>query len=94
MIESIAVAAASPPLQPSSDPSASPAPSPASGPSKPAASQPVARLYVQDDGAGGFVYQLVDVITGRTLAEVPRERVGDLKDAPGYTAGALVSTRA
>ncbi len=58
------------------------------------ASQPVARLYVQDNGLGGYVYQLVDVLTGQLLAEVPRERVQELKDVQGYSAGALASAQA
>ena len=55
---------------------------------------PMARLYVQPDGAAGYVYQLVDTATGRLLAEVPRAKSGDLKTLGGYSTGALVSTQA
>ncbi len=59
-----------------------------------AAAQGSTRVYVDQDGSGVFIYRLVDVATGRVLVELPRERAGELKDAPGYTAGALVSTSA
>ena len=52
------------------------------------------RLLVEPDGALGYVYRLVDAVTGRLLAEVPRERADDLKASPDYAAGALVSTSA
>jgi hypothetical protein len=60
----------------------------------PATSQPAARLYVEQDGTGVYVYRLVDTATGRVLAEVPRDRLHDLKGSPDYEAGALVSTSA
>ncbi len=50
------------------------------------------RVYVDQDGSGVFVYRLVDVATGRVLVELPRERADELKDVPGYEAGALLST--
>ena len=62
------------------------------GPS--AKSSPATRVYVDQDGSGVFVYRLVDVATGRMLVELPRDRAAELKDAPGYEAGALVSTSA
>ncbi len=63
--------------------------------SRPAAgSQPSTRVYVDQDGSGGFIYRLVDVATGRVLVELPRERAGELKNATENAAGALVSTSA
>ncbi len=59
-----------------------------------AAGRPSTRVYVDQDGSGVFVYRLVDAATGRVLVELPRERAGELKDAPGYAAGALASTSA
>ena len=59
-----------------------------------AAPQAATRLLVEPDGAMGYVYRLVDAVTGRLLAEVPRERAEELKSSPDYAAGALVSTSA
>ena len=49
------------------------------------------RVHVDQDGSGAFVYRLVDVITGRVLVELPRERAGELKDVHGDAAGVLLS---
>ncbi len=62
--------------------------------SAPAEARSGVRVYVDQDGSGVFIYRLVDVTTGRVLVELPREKAGELKDVPGYTAGALVSTSA
>ncbi len=62
-------------------------------PDRPSVSaQGSARVYVDQDGSGVFIYRLVDVATGRVLVELPRERAEELKHAPGYAAGALLST--
>ena len=57
-----------------------------------AAPQAATRLLVEADGAMGYVYRVVDAVTGRLLAEVPRERADELKSSLDYAAGALVST--
>ena len=62
--------------------------------SQPAAAQSATRVSIEPDGAQGYVYRLVDRLTGRVLVELPREKVEQLTASPGYAAGALVSTSA
>ena len=77
-----------PPTEPAT-PAATVSADPKTGTATP---QAATRLLVEPDGAMGYVYRLVDVVTGRLLAEVPRERADELKSSPDYAAGALVST--
>lgn len=63
-------------------------------PAKPAA-QPDIRLMIEENkDAPGFIYKLVDSITGVTLAEIPREADSTATVSHSYTAGAVVSTSA
>lgn len=78
-------AASAPASQDGANPSRTGAPAPAKPP------QAATRLLVEPNGAHGYVYRLVDATTGRTIVELPRERIGELKSHPDYAAGALVA---
>jgi hypothetical protein len=53
------------------------------------------RLVIERDIEGAdYIYRLVDRKTGKVVAELPRDKVNDLAQAPSYTAGSLVSTKA
>ena len=84
---------ATPPLAPPADPKTRKAPSQG-------AAQAATRLLVEPDdamgpdGAVGYVYRLVDAVTGRLLAEAPRERAHGLTASLDPAAGELVSTSA
>ncbi len=57
------------------------------------ASQPGVRLMVEEKhDAPGFIYKLVDSVTGRTLAEIPREPDAAPHVSNGYSAGRVVTT--
>ena len=58
-----------------------------------APAQPPVRLMVTEAPETGYVYQIVDALTGLLIAEIQRQEAGAL-DPSGYVAGALVSTKA
>lgn len=53
------------------------------------------RLVIERDSDDAYyVYRLIDRITGKVVAELPRDQVSDLASSPSYAAGGLVSTKA
>jgi hypothetical protein len=53
------------------------------------------RLLIERDGQGEYyVYKLVDRVTGKVVAERPRDQVAHLADGPEYRAGTVINTRA
>lgn len=52
------------------------------------------RMTIEENkDAPGFIYKLVDSVTGATLAEIPRETDATLT-SNGYAAGKVISTTA
>jgi flagellar protein FlaG len=52
------------------------------------------RLVIEDDQAAGcFVYKTVDWRTGEVVAQIPREQILRMREAPAYLAGDVIKTR-
>ena len=49
------------------------------------------RLIIEEAGAGGLVYTIVDRRTGKVVRRLSREEVLRLKEKAGYAAGAIFS---
>jgi len=53
------------------------------------------RLVIErDEGAGDYIYRLVNRATGQVLIERRRDEVSELATIPTYAAGTVVSTKA
>ena len=61
-------------------------------PDGPAPAQPPVRLMVQGAPETGYVYRIMDALTGLLIAEIQRQEAGSL-DPSSYVAGTLVSTK-
>jgi len=76
-------------------------PDPGAGQAGPAKSEPGEspdpadlRLVIEDDAAGGSpIYRIVDRRTGKVVQELPREQILALREAPDYTAGAVIKAK-
>jgi hypothetical protein len=66
-----------------------PAPSPVAA--APAPETNDLRLVIEDDQAAGcFVYKTVDWRTGKVVQQLPREAIIKMREADGYSAGAVI----
>ena len=64
------------------------------GPAQPIDDQPDLRLVIEEDkSAGSYVYITMDPRTGKVIAQIPREELLKMRDAPGYTPGSVVNSR-
>jgi hypothetical protein len=70
---------------------ASPAPSTVSN--DPKDRPQLTRLMIEEVN-GRYVYKVVDRNTGRVITQLPREQVEQLGERDGYSAGAVVNTKA
>lgn len=59
-----------------------------------ASARPATRVYIVRSDSGIYVYRLLDVATGRVLAELPRSQSDQLKVLDGYAPGAVTSASA
>jgi flagellar protein FlaG len=63
-------------------------------PAAPIDNQPDLRLVIEEDKASGsYVYKTVDPITGKVIAQIPREQLLKIREAPDYTPGSIVNHR-
>ncbi len=73
----------------------SPASTASSADAAPVKPQSDVRLMIEEKkDAPGFIYKLVDAVTGAVLAEIPREAPSTATVSDGYATGAVVSTTA
>lgn len=74
-------------------PAPRPEPPPAAGsPPQPAQST---RLMIEEIGnTGVYVYKVLDTLTGKLIAQIPREEVVRLSQTEDYASGAVVDTQA
>ena len=53
------------------------------------------RLVIEEGPkSGSFIYKTMDRLTGEIVKQFPREQVVDLMRSAGYSAGAVIDTRA
>ncbi len=53
------------------------------------------RLVIEEGATkGAYIYKTLDRVTGEVVRQLPREQVVELGQAPDYSAGALVDTKA
>ncbi|MDQ8027670.1 MAG: hypothetical protein REJ23_03015 [Brevundimonas sp.] len=53
------------------------------------------RLVIEEGPrTGSFIYKTMDRVTGEIVKQFPREQVIELMRDPGYSAGAVIDTRA
>jgi hypothetical protein len=70
-------------------------PAPAETPVPGAAPGSDLRLVIERDAEGAYyIYKLIDRTTGVVVAELPRDQVANMAKGEGYTAGAVVRTKA
>lgn len=62
-------------------------------PSSPAQNNDQPRLAIEQ-GPGGFVYKVLDRVTGEVLRQLPHDSVSKLADDPSYGAGQVIKTSA
>ena len=83
-------------------PRGSPTPSPQiqsdAAPASPKVPEPLGaqdlRLVIEEDkSAGSYVYKTVDPRTGKVIAQIPREELLKMRDAPDYVPGSVISSR-
>jgi len=53
-----------------------------------------ARLVIEENGEGSYVYKSLDRITGEVLRQFPREDVVKMFSSADYSAGDVIKTRA
>ena len=75
-------------------PAAEPATPKAGSGADSASINPDLRLVIEEDKtSGSYVYKTVDSRTGQVVAQIPREEVLRLREAPAYEPGAVVNAR-
>jgi flagellar protein FlaG len=74
-----------------------PAPAKGTGTGPAPQSEPAAadlRLVIEDDkAAGSYVYVTIDPVTGKVVAQMPREQLLKMRESPDYTPGSIFNSR-
>lgn len=53
------------------------------------------RLLIEEDKtSGSYVYSTVDRLTGKTILQLPRKEILQLREDPGYAAGDVIRAKA
>jgi hypothetical protein len=82
------------PRHPFEDQPAAPAPATAVSPGSPPGPDDLTLTIESDREGGGFVYTTIDRRTGAVVQKLSRAQLLKLREASGYVAGAVLSTRA